>query len=164
MVKGIERRVQSLSGVLASPASQDDDAEKVRRMELRGFVLGRILRVDSLIPFRRLEGIIAKLEPLIEQDTLVRFLRNVENAKMLTGFIQELIDAVANYQVRTSFPTLIFDEHPVSFQYNKEYTKGQGISVMTPGTSAMTLRTSAMTLMTFTMTPRTSVAMPGIPE
>ena len=38
-VKKIERRVQSLSGVLASPVSEDDYAEKGRRMELRRFVL-----------------------------------------------------------------------------------------------------------------------------
>jgi hypothetical protein len=38
-VKKIERRVQSLSGVLASPASEDDYAEKGRRVELRRFVL-----------------------------------------------------------------------------------------------------------------------------
>ena len=43
MVKGIEQRVQSLSGVLAAPVSEDDYAEKWRRMELRRFVLVRAL-------------------------------------------------------------------------------------------------------------------------
>ena len=38
-VKVIERRVQSLSGVLVSPVCEDDYAEKGRRMELRRFVL-----------------------------------------------------------------------------------------------------------------------------
>ena len=38
-VKEIERRVQSLSGVLASPVSENDYAEKGRRAELRRFVL-----------------------------------------------------------------------------------------------------------------------------
>ena len=38
-VKEIERRVQSLSGVLASPVSENDYAEKGRRVELRRFVL-----------------------------------------------------------------------------------------------------------------------------
>jgi hypothetical protein len=41
-VKEIERRAQSLSGMLASPASEDDYAEKGRRGELRRFVLVRI--------------------------------------------------------------------------------------------------------------------------
>ena len=36
-VKEIERRVQSLSGVLASPVSENDCAEKARRMELRRY-------------------------------------------------------------------------------------------------------------------------------
>ena len=39
-VRGIERRVQSLSGVLASPVSEDDHAEKRRRVELQRFALG----------------------------------------------------------------------------------------------------------------------------
>ena len=38
MVEEIEKRVQSLSGVLASPASEGDYAEKGRRTELRRFV------------------------------------------------------------------------------------------------------------------------------
>ena len=37
-VKEIERRVQSLSGVLTSPVSEDDYAEKGRRTELWWFV------------------------------------------------------------------------------------------------------------------------------
>ena len=41
-MKDIERRLQSLSGVLASPMSEDDHAEKGRRMELRRFVLMRV--------------------------------------------------------------------------------------------------------------------------
>lgn len=38
-VKEIERRVHSLSGVLASPVGEDDYTEKRRRAELRRFVL-----------------------------------------------------------------------------------------------------------------------------
>ena len=40
-----------------------------------------------------------KLEPLSEQHALLKFLRNVDNAKTLTGFVQELADAVIDYQV-----------------------------------------------------------------
>ena len=50
-------------------------------------------------PLRKLEGVIAKLEPLSDQHALVGFLRNVDNAKTLTGFVQELADAVTDYQV-----------------------------------------------------------------
>ena len=42
MVKEIEQRVQSLSGVLTSPASEDDYVEKGRRAELQRFVLAKI--------------------------------------------------------------------------------------------------------------------------
>ena len=41
-VKEIERRMQSLSGVLSSPVSEDDYAEKGRRVELWRFVPVRI--------------------------------------------------------------------------------------------------------------------------
>lgn len=39
------------------------------------------------------------LEPLSEQSALVRFFRNADNAKTLTGFIQELANAITDYQV-----------------------------------------------------------------
>ena len=48
---------------------------------------------------RKLEGVIVKLEPLSDQRGLMRFLRNADNAKTLSGFVQELADAVADYQV-----------------------------------------------------------------
>ena len=47
--KDMERRVQSLYGVLASPVSEDDFAEKARRVELRRFVFVRIC-ISLLIP------------------------------------------------------------------------------------------------------------------
>jgi len=48
---------------------------------------------------RKLKRVIAKLEPLSDQHVLVRFLHNVENAKTLTGFVQELANAIMDYQV-----------------------------------------------------------------
>ena len=38
-IKEVERRAQSLFGVLASPASEDDYEEKERRGVFQGFVL-----------------------------------------------------------------------------------------------------------------------------
>ena len=49
MVKDIEQRVQSLSGVLAAPVSEDDHAEKWRRMELRRYVPAQ-MHVTLLTP------------------------------------------------------------------------------------------------------------------
>ena len=43
-----------------------------------------------------------RLEPLADQNALVRFLCNVDNVKALTGFVQELADAITDYQVRAS--------------------------------------------------------------
>jgi len=48
-VKDIDRRVQLLCGVLASPASEDDFAEKERRAELRRFVFIQMY-INLLIP------------------------------------------------------------------------------------------------------------------
>ena len=48
-VKEIDRRVQSLSGVLASPVSEDDYAEKGRRVELQRFV-SALTFISLLIP------------------------------------------------------------------------------------------------------------------
>ena len=52
-----------------------------------------------LIHLRKLEGVIAKLEPLSDQHVLVGFLNNVDNAKTLLGFVQELANAITDYQV-----------------------------------------------------------------
>ena len=48
---------------------------------------------------RKLDGIIMKLEPLSEEHALLKFLRNVDNAKTLSGFVEELAAAITYYQV-----------------------------------------------------------------
>lgn len=68
-----------------------------------------------LSSFRKLDGVVAKLEPLSEQHALLGFLRNVENAKSLAGLVQELSDAIADYQVRASSPIMIFNEQQLGF-------------------------------------------------
>ena len=55
--------------------------------------------INLLIPLRKLKGVIAKLEPLTEQHALIGFFQNVDNAKILAGFVQELADAIMDYQV-----------------------------------------------------------------
>ena len=57
----------------------------------------------------KLDGVIAKLEPLSDQNVLVGFLRNIDNARTLAGFVQELANAIADYQVRaTSFAVVFY--------------------------------------------------------
>ena len=41
-----------------------------------------------------------KLEPLGEQHGLMKFFKNVDNANILNGFVQDLTYAVTDYQVR----------------------------------------------------------------
>jgi hypothetical protein len=41
----------------------------------------------------------AKLGPLSEQHGLLRFLKNADHANALNGFVQDLADAVTDYQV-----------------------------------------------------------------
>jgi hypothetical protein len=48
---------------------------------------------------RKLAGIIAKVEPLSDQSRIARFLKNVDHAKILNGFVQDLAYAVTDYQV-----------------------------------------------------------------
>jgi len=50
-------------------------------------------------PLRKLDVVIAKLELLSDQHALIKFLCNVNNAKTLAGFVQELADAITDYQV-----------------------------------------------------------------
>jgi hypothetical protein len=148
--------VQSLSSVLASPISEDDHAEKRRRVELRRFVLVRIYTNRPHPSLRKLEGVIAKLEPLSDQHGLVSFLRSVDNSKTLGGFVQELADAITDYQVRTVGSTVIFTERLARFRYNKGCTKGRGKSTMTPRTSRAIPRTSVMMPRLYLVIPRTS--------
>ena len=48
---------------------------------------------------RKLKRVIVNLGPLSNQHALVGFLRNIENAKTLTGFVQDLANAIMDYQV-----------------------------------------------------------------
>jgi len=45
------------------------------------------------------QGVLTKLEPLSEEHVFLKFLRNVDNTKTLSGFFQELSDAITYYQV-----------------------------------------------------------------
>ena len=108
-------------------------------------------------PFpRNLERVIAKLEPLSDQHGLVRFLCSADNAKTLTGFVQELANAITDYQVRATGPIVISTERPARFRYNKECTRERGRSTMTPRTYMVIPRTSVMIPGTFLVIPRTS--------
>ena len=102
--------MQSLFGVLASPVSEDDYAEKGRRVELQRCVLGCPNAHKHAHPsLRKLREVISKLEPLTEQHVLIKFLRNVDNAKTLTGYVQELADAITDYQVCATYCSATYD-------------------------------------------------------
>ena len=53
----------------------------------------------ALFVYRKLAGIIAKLEPLSKQHGVVKFFKNADNADILNGFVQDLAYAVTDYQV-----------------------------------------------------------------
>jgi hypothetical protein len=100
------------------------------------------MRQFAYLPSRKLKVVIAKLEPLSEQHALVKFFRNIDNAKTLSGFIQDLADAITDYQVRAAGLTVVFTDYPARFRCNKECTRGRGKFVMTPRTSSVTPGTS----------------------
>ena len=108
-IRDIEKRVESLAGVLTPPVSDEDNDEKARREALRRFVPQHSetpshSSLTSLFD-RKLAGIIVKLGPLSEQHGLLRFLKNVDHANSLNGFVQELAYAVTDYQVCVMSPT-----------------------------------------------------------
>ena len=43
--------------------------------------------------------VVVKLEPLSEQNGLLKFLRNEDHAGLLNGFVQDIAHAVTDYQV-----------------------------------------------------------------
>ena len=102
-IREIEERVQSLAGVLASSICEEDSEEMARREALRRFVPqyseSPSYRSLILLVHRKLVGIIIKLGPLSEQHGLRRFLKNVDHANTLSGFVQDLDYAVMDYQV-----------------------------------------------------------------
>jgi len=102
-VEEIEERVSSLSDILRSPLKEDDHLERARRE-----LLCRSVRpspgVRRSIPLtqytrRRLMDVLEKLEPLSEQNGMLKFLRNEDRAGLLNGFVQDMFCAVMDYQV-----------------------------------------------------------------
>jgi hypothetical protein len=98
----IQRRVQSLSEVLASPVFDQDSDEKARRDALRKLVLHPwkdSIYLNHIFLHRKLAGIVAKLEPLSDQHGIMKFLKNVDHANILNSFVQDIACAVTDYQV-----------------------------------------------------------------
>ena len=102
-IRELEERVESLGEVLASPVGDRDNKEKARRNALRKSVIppfDKRRRISK--PFaigRKLVRIIAKLKPLSKQHGIVKFLNNANHTKTLNGFVQDLANAVTDYQV-----------------------------------------------------------------
>ena len=85
-----------------------DSGEKARREVLRKSVLPHHETVvhyqtESIVR-RKLAGIITELGPLSERKGLVKFLKNVDHASTLNGFVQDLACAVTDYQVCIANP------------------------------------------------------------
>ena len=83
---------------------------------------------------RKLKEVVVKLEPLSRQQALAGFLCNIDNTKTLAGFVQELANAITDYQVWAASLTMSFNEHLARFPYNKGCMKGQGKSTVIPET------------------------------
>lgn len=98
----IEERVLSLSDILHSPLREDDHLERARRELLCRFVSPVPGFTNVLLTWdtrRRLTDVLEKLEPLSEQNGLLKFLRNDDHAGALNGFVQDIALAVTDYQV-----------------------------------------------------------------
>ena len=103
-MKDIEERVQSLDEMFISPAGDQDTQEEARRITLRKFVplpfsQGMKTYLNRLVVRRTLVRIVAKLGSISERHGLLKFLNNVDHANTLKGLVQDLANAVADYQV-----------------------------------------------------------------
>ena len=101
-VKDIDERIQSLGEILTCNIGDQDSKEKARREVLRRYVplpFERHQWINESSICRKLAGIIAKLGPLSEPNGIVKFFKNVDHAKVLNGFVQDLAYAVTDYQV-----------------------------------------------------------------
>ena len=69
-----------------------------------------------------------RLEPLSDQNALLGFLRNVDNAKTLTEFVQELANAIIDYQVCAAYPVLarFIANAQVGFYSTRGIREGKG--------------------------------------
>ena len=107
-IEEIEKRVILLSDVLRSPLGEDDHSERARKELLCRFVRRRSrsslpLTLDTC---RRLVDVLEKMEPLSEQNGMLKFLRNGDYTGLLNGFVQDISNAVTDYQVRSRMRTV----------------------------------------------------------
>lgn len=58
---------------------------------------------DKLGPIRKLNDVLLELKPLAEQEIVAGFFNNVENADTLGGLVENIRDAVMEYQVRNHY-------------------------------------------------------------
>ena len=102
-IEEVEKRVLSLSDILRFPLRDDDHSERTRRELLSGSVLPPVPEFGTtqltLDIHRRLMEILEKLEPLSEQNGLLRFLRNEDHAGLLNGLVQDISRVITDYQV-----------------------------------------------------------------
>ena len=102
-INDIEERIESLSEILAFPVGDWDAEEMARRIALRKSVFTlqeASTRLIASVVCRKLVWIIAQLTPLSEQHGIAKFLNNPDYSNCLSGFVQDLAYAVADYQVR----------------------------------------------------------------
>ena len=57
---------------------------------------------------RKLDNVLQELEPLTQQGKAAGFFNNVENADKLLGLVEDVRDAVMDYQVRNRRSHLTF--------------------------------------------------------
>ena len=55
---------------------------------------------------RKLEDVLQELEPLVSQGKVEGFFNNVKNADKLGGLVEDIRDAVMDYQVRNQCGSL----------------------------------------------------------
>ena len=100
-IESLAPRVKALAESLCTPVAKNDTEERERRKILEQYAHTLQCRELSLTceVTRKLEDVRQDLAPLEEQGKTKGFFNNVKNADKLGGLIEDIRDAILEYQV-----------------------------------------------------------------
>ena len=100
-IESLAPRVKALAELLCTPAPEGDVREKSRRGTLERYVctLQRFRLAPIMCIIRKLTSIAGELVSLTNQGMVRGFFGNVKNADTLGGLVDDIRDAIIEYQV-----------------------------------------------------------------
>ena len=98
-IESLAPRVKALAELLCTPAPEGDTREKSRRNNLERYARVFWYYEPTLIIISKLKTTAGELEPLASQGKIEGFFNNVKNADKLGGLVDDIRDAIIEYQV-----------------------------------------------------------------